>query len=104
MENINFSFNVEHRELLVVKSRERGPLLNYNLIEIISTGLWVSEGIRGSLPANAYHRYRSAKKIIDGSHDRICQTKEFHYNHSQAMFKCQFCNEPAEWFHKCMLE
>ena len=102
IEKINLSFNVEHREILVVTSRERGPLPKYNPIEIIPTGFWVSEVMNGSLPASSYYRYRTGNKILDGNHDKICQTKEFHYNHSQATSKCQFCNEPAEWFHKCI--
>ena len=101
IEKINLSFHIDHRELLLVKSRERIPLPNYNPIERIPTGFWHSEILKGSLPANSYYRKRTANKIVDGEHIKICQTKTFHYNHSNEECKCQFCNEPAEWFHKC---
>ena len=45
IESINLSFKVEPKELLVVTSRSRRPFPNYDPIEAIPTGFWVSEVI-----------------------------------------------------------
>ena len=101
IEKINLSFHIDHKELLLVKVRERKPFPKYSPIELIPTGFWQSEVLKGSLPANSKYRARTCNKLVDGRHWEICQTKEFHYNHSNESCKCQFCNEPAEWFHEC---
>ena len=78
IEKINLSFHIDHRELLLIKSRARLPLPTYNPIEDIPTGYWHSEILKGSLPANSFYRRSTCNKIVDGKHSEICKTKEFH--------------------------
>ena len=74
---MNLSFNVEHRDLLAVKTRARGPFPKYNPIEIIPSVFWVSKVIRGSLPANSYYRYRTANKILMDIVTKYVKQKNF---------------------------
>ena len=81
VELINLSHKIHHRELLLVNDKEREPFLKYSPREEMPTGFWRSEVIK-ELPTNSYYRSKTCNKIVDGDHHKICQSKVFHYNHS----------------------
>ena len=50
----------------------------YKAIELIPSGLWLSEVLKGNLLTNLIYRRLVIKRIVEADHWKICKSKEFH--------------------------
>ena len=100
VEEINLSLKLDHRELLVVKDRERKVMDPYKIVENVPSGFWKSKMIT-NLPVKFYYRRNICKEIVDSDHWKICKLSDFHTHSLGEECICIFCEEHCSWFHSC---